>query len=64
MSEQQHPEKVLPEYIQILAMTIRHSLTNREKGFSKIFDSARVLQEGRTHTHVGVPLSALPFPRP
>ena len=43
MSEQQHPEKVLPEYIQILASTIRHTLTNRDKVFTKIFDSARVL---------------------
>ena len=43
ISEQQHPEKVLPEYIQILAMTIRNTLANLGKGFSKIFDSARVL---------------------
>ena len=43
ISEQQHPEKVLHEYIQILAITISHSLTNRDKGFTKIFDSARGL---------------------
>lgn len=43
ISEQHHPEKVLPEYIQILAVTIRHAMTNRDKDFTKIFDSARVL---------------------
>lgn len=43
ISEQHHPKKVLPEYIQILAVTIRHTLTNRDKGFPKISDSARVL---------------------
>lgn len=39
--EQHHPKKVLPEYIQILASTIRHTLTNRD--FPKILDSARGL---------------------
>ena len=43
ISEQHHPKKVLPEYIQILAIAIRHTTTNRDMGFSKIFDSARVL---------------------
>ena len=43
ISEQHHPEKVLPEYIQILASTIRHTMANRDKVFSKILDSARVL---------------------
>ena len=43
ISEQHHPKKVLPEYIQILASTIRHTLTNQDKGFSEILDSARVL---------------------
>ena len=43
ISEQHHPEKVLPEYIQILASTIRHTLTNRDNGFSKILDSERGL---------------------
>lgn len=43
ISEKHHPKKVLPEYIQILSSTIRHTLTNRYKGFQKIFDSARGL---------------------
>ena len=43
ISEQHHPKKVLPEYIQILDVAIRHTTTNLDKGFSKIFDSARVL---------------------
>ena len=43
ISEQHHHKKVLPEYIQILASTIRHTPTNRDKGFPKILDSARVL---------------------
>ena len=43
ISEQHHPKKVLPEYIQILASTIHHTPTNQDNGFSEILDSARVL---------------------
>lgn len=35
ISEPHHPKKVLSEYIQILGVTICHTLTNRTKGFQK-----------------------------